>query len=218
MKRLLLIAVLVMIPFGAGAEDPGERLADRIPTVTHRKMSKRKRVEWAAGLGTMLNDPFYSYGMLGAGVGYHFNESLGLRFSGTYLVAKPAYPRVVVGGLSKLPVYNRPLLDAVVELEWAPVYGRLSLLGGAFLSFDGYLLAGGGLSADVEGELAGVATVGLGQRYRLGDAATCFWEIRGRAFEMNRLTGSTQATPRQYWGSVTLGVMFYLPTMPLYQN
>lgn len=218
MKRLLLIAVLVMVPLGAGAADSGESLADRIPAVTHRKMSKRKRVEGAVGLGTMLNDPFYSYGMLEAGVGYHFTESLGLRFWGTYLGAKPAYPRVVVGGLSKLPVFNRPLLDAVVELEWAPFYGRLSLLGGAFISFDGYLLAGAGLTADVDGELTGLATVGLGQRYRLGDAATCFWEIRGRTFEMNRLTGSTETTPRQYWGSVTLGVMFYLPKTPLYEN
>ena len=193
-------------------------LADRIPTVTHRQMSKADRVEAELSLGWVLNDPLY-YEATGAfGIGYHFGESLGLRLRGTYFGAIERYPTVLVGKVAALPIYNRPLYDGTLELEWAPLYGKWSFLGNAFQSFDAYLLLGGGVVGTVEEEPTWQVTAGFGQRLFWNQALVWFWEIRGRGFEMERLAGATNVELFQITATFTLGFMLYLPFEPDYGN
>ena len=105
------LVCLFLVCVGANAAG----LADRIPTVTHRQMSKADRVELELSLGWVLNDPLY-YEATGAfGIGYHFGESLGVRLRGSYFGAIEQYPTVLVGKPASLPTYNRPLFDGSLE-------------------------------------------------------------------------------------------------------
>ena len=103
-------------------------------------------------------------------------------------------------------------------MEWAPLYGKWSLLGNAFQSFDAYLLLGGGVVGTVEEEPTWQVTAGFGQRLYWTPALVWFWEIRGRGFEMERLAGATNVEPFQITATFTLGFMLYLPFEPEYGN
>ena len=191
-------------------------LADRIPTVSHRKMSKEHRAEVELGLGWVLNDPFYHSAAGTLGVGYHFDEAFGLRLRGSYFGATQRYPRVLAGKPQVLPTFERPLFDASLELEWAPFYGKWSLLGTTFQSFDAYFLLGVGTIATTAEISTWEIVAGFGQRVFWNPGLVWFWEFRGRGYEMERLLGTTSLEPFQMTLTFALGVMFYLPFEPEY--
>jgi outer membrane beta-barrel protein len=117
---------------------------------------KTERFEVAPALGTMPNNSFVVNPYGGAVLAYHFSETLAAE--GTFLYA----PNTGVGGVKGLTKtlvaiahdtgtqeLEQPLdrlqLGALFAARWAPVYGKINLLGEGVANFDLYGTAGAGL-------------------------------------------------------------------------
>lgn len=118
---------------------------------------KANRFEIAPSLGVVPNNSFVSNYYGGALLAYHFSETLAAE--GAFLYA-PNTGEAGVKGLTKTLVqiaydsnpettFKQPLdrlqLGALFAARWAPVYGKINLIGEGVLNFDLYGTAGVGL-------------------------------------------------------------------------
>lgn len=166
--RLLapLAALTVLAPAAQAQDDesPGLqaidsfRTSERIrPVIANRFFAKTERFEISPYFGYVPNNPFavrYGGGVM---VSYHFNE----QFAATgQLYYAPDLGEADLKGLTEALVriaftgpsaanFQQPLdkitLGAAFSASWAPIYGKINLLGETVLSFDLYGVAGIGM-------------------------------------------------------------------------
>jgi len=192
--------------------------------VANRFFAKERRLEISPTIGYVTNNPFAQRYVGSVQLGYHVSETFSLQFQGMFS------PDAGEGDLKNLvPVlleraraqannqageatgtdFQQPLdklvLAGSVSAAWAPIYGKINLVGETVLNFDLYLLAGvgaivknnyvaeygqpGGLEEIVElTEAAGgtetlpSGVIGIGQNYFVNqtlavkiDARANFW-------------------------------------------
>jgi len=168
---MALLAVTTLAPpaFADDDESPGlaalERFRDPTedrPVLSNRFFVKTERFEVSPYFGYVPNNPFavrYGGGVM---VGYHFNEQLAAQ--GTLYYA-PDLGEGDLKGLTKALVqiahtgpsgagFQQPLdkitLGAAFAASWAPVYGKINLLGETVISFDLYGTAGIGMLSKID--------------------------------------------------------------------
>lgn len=158
----LAVAALVAGPANA-ASPAGEALQELqqgyVPknVVQNRFFYKEKRFEIAPVLGAVPNNPFVKRYIGGVLLAYHFNETLAV--GGQLLYS----PDLGVNDLKDLTItlvqiahqgqsngefqqpYDKMILGSTFSLNWAPVYGKINLVGEKVLNFDLYGSAGVGL-------------------------------------------------------------------------
>lgn len=128
-----------------------------VPVIQNRFFLKANRFEIAPVLGYVPNNAFVSVPVGGALLAYHFSESFSAE--GAFYYA-PNTGAAGVKNLTKTLVtiayegnqettfqqpLDRPQLGVVFDARWAPIYGKINLIGEGVLNFDVYGNAGLGL-------------------------------------------------------------------------
>lgn len=231
----------------AGAVDrEAGPLRDRIRPVSGHLFLKAGRFELSPAASVSLRDAFFTKFGFGASLTYHFSELLALGVRGAYslpMVAGSAQictstvdstvdpPRETRS--CRPPTYAE--LDGVapgqitllggVDVQVAPIYGKLSLLGEQFLHFDMYgILGGAGVSYRGPPQNVGEAprsllavggNVGAGVRVFLNRWITVRGEVRDLIYseEIVAATGTTAAV-YSFRNQLLfeLGVSLFIPT------
>lgn len=125
--------------------------------VQNRFFYKERRFEIAPVLGAVPNNPFVKRYIGGVLLSYHFNETLA---AGGQLLYSPdlgvndlkdltiTLVRIAHQGDSNVEFqqpYDKMILGSTFSLNWAPVYGKINLVGETVVNFDLYGSAGLGL-------------------------------------------------------------------------
>ena len=127
------------------------------PAVENRFFKKQSRLEISPMFGYVPNNPFARRFVGSGSLGYHFNETWSAHVQVQYS------PDLAENDLKDLTAilldrantgeagaeFRQPLdkvtLGAVVGVAWAPVYGKINLVGETVLNFDFYLFGGVGM-------------------------------------------------------------------------
>jgi outer membrane beta-barrel protein len=248
--RFLLLAVLatpavVVAQDVAPATEAGDTAAldrdigplkDRIPPVTGHTFLMAKRFELAPTVSFSFRDAFWTKYVLGATASYHFTETLGAVLRGGYAI------KTVSGAAQLCPSPTeacvkptKEQLDgkgpgqinllASVDVEWAPLYGKISLLAEGFAHFNMYVVAGpmvvqyqapkdAGLSGSESAWAVG-GEAGLGMRFIFNRWMALRFELRDGIYR-EKTTGATETAGAKYQIRNQLffdvGLSFFFPT------
>lgn len=160
-------------------------LRERVRPVSGHLFLKQGRFELSPGIGLSTRDAFYSKLVLGGALTYFPVEWLGISLQGGYSLpgvsgAAQICRSDVNGRLTGCEsptdadmdrsAPGKILLLGGLDLQWAPIYGKVSLFADYFLSFDMYAI--GGVTAVQYRGSAGDAmavggNVGVGMRFVL---------------------------------------------------
>lgn len=188
-------------------KDASGPLRDRIRPVSGHQFLMAGRFEASPGFGVSLRDAFFRKWIFGAALTYHFTEELGLSVRGGYSLptisgaanictqSDPA--NGIVGGCHQ-PTIDDLTLDgntprnkaygligllASVDVQWAPLYGKISLIAESFLSFNMYAIAGGAVvTYGPNGQLSPGGNLGVGFRFFVNRWLTVRMELRDTVY------------------------------------
>jgi outer membrane beta-barrel protein len=124
--------------------------------VENRFFLKSERFELTPSIGYVPNDPFVKRYVGGVMFAYHFNEELATEATVMYApdlgeddLKELTSTLVQIANDTSKGEFQQPLnkmiLGATFDVRWAPVYGKLNLIGEKVLNFDFYGVAGLGL-------------------------------------------------------------------------
>ncbi|MFZ5438606.1 MAG: outer membrane beta-barrel domain-containing protein [Myxococcota bacterium] len=172
MNRLLLmlLALASFSAFAASEDEAGDvsevdkdaagPLKDRIRPVSGHLFLMNGRFEVSPEIGISLRDAFWQKVGFGAAFTYHFTESVGLSaratynlslISGTAQICDPQGGGCSLPTFSELTTYNGQTANVAygymslltsVDLQWAPLYGKIALFSEKILNFNMYGLIG----------------------------------------------------------------------------
>jgi len=147
-------------------------LRERIQPVSGHVFLKKSRFEFSPSGALTLKDPFFTKYMLGLALTYHPQETLGigLKFNYAFPVVAGAAQICTPGSLSVPAGCRAPSMSeldgrapgqlklvAGLEGQWAPIYGKISLIAESFVHFDLYAVLGPALV-----QYAGPSSTGVG--------------------------------------------------------
>ena len=186
-------------------------LAQRIPSVTRRTVTKAGRIELAPSLNLSLTDTFYQ--LVGGSVAlqYHFFEFLSAGITGAYYGGLDRIIVVAGPDARRPPAYNRATYTGRADVNFSPLYGKISWLAEAVAHFDTYLSVGAGLMGLQTGGSSLTGGVALGQHYFINPEVAIKLELRHDWYKMNRVPASATKANVQGLLSASVGVSFYLP-------
>ncbi|MCA3016781.1 MAG: outer membrane beta-barrel domain-containing protein [Myxococcaceae bacterium] len=222
-------------------KDSAGPLRDRIPPVSGHLFLMDGRFEVSPGIGLSVRDAFFTKVMFGAALTYHFTETVGVSVRGGYnlsLVSGAAQictagnattrascrpptveeltTRVDANG-ARVPAnvaYGLNTLLASVDLQWAPIYGKLSLSSEKVLSFNMYGLIGPTLVMyGPLNTLTAGGNVGLGFRFFLNKFLTVRVELRDTVYYEEGVGGSAGAGSVRNQLMAEFGFSIFLPTV-----
>jgi outer membrane beta-barrel protein len=127
--------------------------------VENRFFLKENRFEIAPVVGYVPNNPFARRYIIGGIVGYHFSEVLSAQAQLMYspdlgendlkglvsVLLDRAYNADTENATSFQQPLDKVTLAAAFGVSWAPVYGKINLVGETVLNFDFYMFAGAGM-------------------------------------------------------------------------
>jgi outer membrane beta-barrel protein len=203
-----LAATLVSAPaFAASEDEAGDvsevdkdssgPLKDRVRPVSGHLFLMDGRFEVSPGIGISLRDAFWQKVGFGAAFTYHFTESIGLSARASYNLslisgaaqicdpvgggcAAPTFQELTTfGGQTANVAYGYMSLLTSIDLQWAPIYGKLALFSEKILNFNMYLLLGPSFLLYGPNSTPTVGgNVGVGLRFFLNDWLTIRLEVR----------------------------------------
>lgn len=211
-------------------------LRDRIRPVSGHLFLMDGRFEVSPGVGISVRDAFFTKILLGGALTYHFTEQVALSVRGAYAVdiisgtAQICVPATQTTAAScRLPTFDELTTDrsgakvnkawglmtllASLDLQWAPIYGKFSLISEKFLSFNMYGLIGPALVLyGPTNVITAGGNVGLGFRFFFNRFMTLRLELRDTIYnEVGDRAGTTVNSVRNQL-NLELGLSFFLPT------
>lgn len=248
---LSLLSYLAATPaFATPAEEALETLRNGPDTqnvVQNRFFLKTGRFEIAPVGGFVPNDPMVSRYLGGFAMNYHFSEEFSASSQifyspdlGTGDLKGLTNTLVMIansgtGGVSFQQPVDKIILGATFSAQWAPVYGKINLLGESVLNFDLYLQGGLGLLTLERGyarysngtvvldqtgaDVMIPASVGFGMDFFLNQSTALKLDVRnlmylGQAPDYTAGDGLATGESRLYQSLVvSTGVSFYFPNM-----
>lgn len=140
-------------------KDSAGPLRDRIRPVSGHLFRMEGRFEVSPGLTVSLRDAFWQKVGFGAAFTYHFTETIGVGARALYNLslisgnaqicapgggcATPTFEELTTfDGQTANVAYGYMSLLTSIDLQWAPIYGKLSLFSESVLNFNMYVLAG----------------------------------------------------------------------------
>lgn len=208
-------------------------LRERIRPVSGKLFQRKGRFEISPSGSVSLRDAFYTKYVLGGTLTYHPLESLGIGLRAGYSIPvvsgtaqictfeqdqrgcrKPSEAELDRGGLGNLR------LVAGLDVKWAPIYGKLSLLSSYFASFDMYGIVGASLvqyrgpTPDTDVQVQDYWTpggnVGVGFHFFLNRWISLRTELRDLIYvEKTRQAGENSLRNQLLF---ELGLSFYFPS------
>ncbi len=210
-------------------------LRDRIAPVSGHLFLKRGRFELSPSATFSIRDPFFTKYVFGGALTYHIAESLavGLRFG---------YAVPVVAGSAEICIIETTgttttrgcrapkfadltgqapgqiRLVGGLDLQWAPIYGKISLLSERFLHFDLYAVGGAALvqyvgptaTGDPATLLAPGGNIGGGMRFFVNRWITVRAELRDLIYVEK--VSPLPATSLRNQLLFELGISLFFPT------
>jgi outer membrane beta-barrel protein len=153
-----------------------------IEVVQNRQYAKENRLSLLAGVGSVSSDPFLSIQSIGGALSYHFSESFAL--AGIYkkfIVSDSSYLNELRTGLTTSTPSrantNRPNSFIGGEIEWSPIYGKISLAGSSIVHYDAHFLLGAGMT-DTESGKYFTPSVGFGPQFYLSNTFALRFDYR----------------------------------------
>jgi outer membrane beta-barrel protein len=207
-------------------------LKERIRPVSGHLFLKKGRLELSPSATLSFRDAFFTKYILGGTVTYHPLETLGVSLRAGY--ALPG-----VSGSAQLCTFNdsagcsAPRFEDLdgkapgqitmmggLDLQWAPIYGKVSLLAEKFIHFDMYAIGGvsavqyrgppeAGTSGASSAYIAPGANVGIGARFFLNRWMTVRTEVRDLIYVEKALIPAQVLRNQLLF---ELGFSFFLPT------
>ncbi|MCY1045246.1 outer membrane beta-barrel domain-containing protein [Corallococcus sp. bb12-1] len=138
---------------------------DRVKSVQRKVYLKKHRFEITPLVSISVNDPFYSkFGGSLRGAWY-LADTLAISARGSLMQVLPSDDVRTAKRTFNSKIYNSvPQWSAMGDVEWAPLYGKVSFLN-SILHFDGYLMGGMGV---VKTETSALPDRGLNPAFDLG--------------------------------------------------
>jgi outer membrane beta-barrel protein len=192
-------------------------LKDRIPPVTGYSFRMANRFEFAPNVDFSFRDAFWTKLMVGFTGTYHFTETIGLALRADYAITsvsgaaqicppgeacfKPSSDQID----GKAPGHMNWLFG--LDLEWAPLYGKISLFAEGFAHFNMYLIGGpimvqyqapkNNNQSGSEAAWTAGGEVGLGMRFIFNRWMALRFELRDEIYR-EKTTGATETAGAVY--------------------
>ncbi|MFL5355271.1 outer membrane beta-barrel domain-containing protein [Archangium sp.] len=205
-------------------------LRERVRPVSGHLFLKEGRFEFSPSATFSIKDAFFTKYILGGTLTYHATETLGVSLRAGYSIPTVAGAAQIctfsggddgstVRGCRK-PTYGdldgqapgQITLMGGVDLQWAPIYGKVSLLAENFLHFDLYGI-GGATAVQYRGpgatELTVGGNVGVGMRFFVNRWVTVRSEFRDLIYVEKAINPTTTLRNQLLF---ELGVSFFFPT------
>jgi outer membrane beta-barrel protein len=208
-------------------------LRDRIKPVSGNLFLKAGRFEISPAASVSVRDAFFTKFGFGGSLTYHFTETLAFGARGAYAIDTIAGSAQIctVNAADRTRTCRPPTyaeLDGVApgqitllgaaDLQWAPIYGKLSVLAEQFLHFDIYAIAGGAAILYRGPPDSGTTTpvvrfspglnVGAGMRFFLNRWLTVRGELRDMVYA-ERIVGDKSSLRNQLM--FELGISIFIP-------
>lgn len=195
-------------------DERSRRLGDRIKSVQRKVFLKRLRHELSVNAGASINDAFYQQFTLGAGYNFHITEHFSIEANFRYHLPplRTDAVRVVRATEVATPIQIfSPILNVSGEVQFAPIYGKMSLMAEKIIHYDVYLGAGfGAMMTDNDvTPWHAMGTVAIGARIMTTDWLTVRVELRDLIYQDTRSRVAESAI--QNLLLFNLGVSFFLP-------
>jgi outer membrane beta-barrel protein len=178
-------------------KDASGPLKDRIRPVSGHLFLMDGRFEVSPGIALSLRDAFWQKVGFGAAFTYHFSESIGLSaramynlslISGAAQVCSPSGGGCAAPTFTELTTFNGQTANVAygymslltsIDLQWAPLYGKLALFSEKILNFNMYGLIGPTfLMYGPSNTFTVGGNVGIGFRFFLNEWLTVRLELR----------------------------------------
>lgn len=240
----LLLASLLSAPaFAASEDEAGDvsevdkdssgPLKDRVRPVSGHLFLMNGRFEASPGVGVSLRDAFWQKVSFGVALTYHFNEEIGLGLRAAYnlsLISGAAQICDPESGLCSEPLreelttrngqpanvaYGLMSFLTSLDLQWAPLYGKIALFSESVLNFNMYILAGPAflLYGPTNTPTVG-GNVGVGFRFFVNKWLTVRLELRDVIYyEEGVNLGGTQLNSVRNQLMTELGFSMFFPTV-----
>lgn len=126
------------------------RAASDGPVVRPQIYTANDKLEIAAVVGYVSNDPFNRIIVPGVSVAYHYGEHSAIEVHAGYGMYSPKQllSQVRQKTARDPAVVSRPQFFVTGNYMWTPIYGKLAAFGEVVLHYDLFVLAGGGIVND----------------------------------------------------------------------
>jgi len=206
-------------------------LRERIAPVSGKLFVKGGRFEFSPSVTVSLGDPFFTKYILGGALTYHVADAFAVSLRGGYSVPTiSSAAQICTSDAGTTRGCRSPLFEEVngrapgqirllggLDLQWAPIYGKVSLLAERFIHFDLYAVGGvaaiqyvGPNDAGIGPNLTLGANAGVGMRFFVNPWLSIRAELRDLIYQEN-----VQPVPQTQLRNqllFELGVSFFLPT------
>ncbi|MBM7114768.1 outer membrane beta-barrel domain-containing protein [Archangium primigenium] len=206
-------------------------LRERVQPVSGHLFLKNGRLEISPSATFSIKDAFFTKYIFGAALTYHATETLGLSL-------RAGYALPTVAGAAQICTFSdeggtttrgcrRPTFDELngqapgqinllggVDVQWAPIYGKMSLLAEKFLHFDLYGIAGVSAvqyRAPAANTFTVGGNVGVGMRFFVNRWMTVRTEFRDLIYVEQAVNPTTTLRNQLLF---ELGMSFFFPNAP----
>lgn len=213
-------------------KDASGPLRDRIPPVSGHVFLMNGRFEISPELGISLRDAFFTKYLLGAALTYHLTETFAVSARGGYTLSiisgaaqicppssataaacrSPTFDELTKNGSTlENKAYGLTTLMGSLDLQWAPIYGKLSLIAEKVLYFNTYVLAGPAVvSYGPTGKVTVGGNVGVGFRFVVNKWVAIRAELRDVIYFEQGFPSTNTSVRNQLM--VGFGFSMFLPT------
>ncbi len=190
---------------------------DRVKSVQRKLYLKRGRFELAPAFSVNVNDAYYTKigGQLRAAFYPADTLALAVRF-GLIQTLPTDDVRTAKRNLSSRIFSSVPIWDAMADLEWSPLYGKVAIFN-SILHFDGYVVGGGGVvftetttaNDDTRNKVKPGFDLGIGLRFVTTDWLAVNVSLVNTSY-VDTPTGTNKAA-LQNMMMINLGVSIFFP-------
>lgn len=190
-----------------------------IEVVQNRQYSKKHRLSLLAGASTVSADPFLSVQSVGGAMSFHFTEAFAVSaIYKKFLVGNSSYldelQSGLVTGTPSTANTNKPNAYYGSEIEWSPLYGKISLSGSSIVHYDAHFLLGLGVTDTESGKYL-TPNIGFGPQFYLSSRVALRLDYRFAMYketipERVLLTRPNAGERTNYSHQVALGVEVFL--------
>lgn len=211
-------------------KDRSGPLRDRVSPVSGHLFLKRGRFEASPGMALSLRDAFFTKVVFNLALTYHVTETIGIGLHGgfsSHLIASAA--QICTTGAAgtgasrscRSPTWTeldgrapgKISLLGGLDLQWAPIYGKIALMAQSFAHFDMYGLVGPTFVQYTGPGIVANSTVGgnvgIGARFIVNRFVAVRTELRDLIY-VEGVVGGGNSLRNQFF--FELGLSFFLPT------
>ncbi len=238
LRLLLLLALLPLAAFAQKSEeeagdvseadkDSAGPLRERVRPVSGHQFLMKGRFEASPGVGLSIKDAFFLKVTPTLALTYHFSEVVGLSLRGAYSISSVSNAAQICtteasGGrgcrpptkeeLTNNSAYGQMSLNAGLELQLAPIYGKIGLVAEKFLEFNMYAALGPTFIMYGPNNTPTVGgNVGVGARFFVNKFLSVRLELRDLLYNESFTLPDVKSSFRnQLMGE--LGLSIFLPT------